>query len=162
MRYNRNFQNTPKARPDLVIRPLVAEDEEAWRKLWSGYLTFYEAELSDAVTTATFARILADDQATMRGRLLEIDGKPQGLVHFVTHRHCWRVEKVCYLQDLYANPEVRGGGLGRALIEAVYAEADRMGTPTVYWMTQEFNATARKLYDRIGMLTPFIEYDRPE
>jgi hypothetical protein len=53
-----------------------------------------------------------------------------------------------------------GAGVGRALIEAVYAEADRDGCPNVYWMTQEFNETARRLYDRIATLTPFVKYSR--
>ena len=83
-----------------------------------------------------------------------------GLVHYIYHAHNWRVEDVCYLQDLYADPEVRGQGIGRALIEAVYRAADDNGTPAVYWLTQEFNHTARRLYDRIGTLTPFIKYQR--
>ena len=77
-----------------------------------------------------------------------------GLAHYLFHRHGWRIENVCYLQDLYADPEVRGTGIGRALIEAVYAAADAAGAPSVYWLTQEFNATARRLYDRIGTLDP--------
>ncbi|MEP0508246.1 MAG: GNAT family N-acetyltransferase, partial [Aurantimonas coralicida] len=95
-----------------------------------------------------------------RGLIAEAGGKPVGLVHFLFHRHCWRVEDVCYLQDLYADPEVRGTGVGRRLIEAVYAAADAAGSPTVYWMTQDFNTTARKLYDRIAAVTPFIKYQR--
>ena len=71
------------------------------------------------------------------------------------------MENVCYLQDLYATPESRGTGVGRALIEAVYAAADTAGAPSVYWLTQDFNETARKLYDRIGVKTPFIKYSRP-
>jgi GNAT superfamily N-acetyltransferase len=86
--------------------------------------------------------------------LLQGDGFGGGLPH------CWRVENVCYLQDLYADPEVRGTGVGRQLIEAVYAAADAEGCPTVYWMTQTFNETARKLYDRIGEATPFMKYQR--
>ena len=66
----------------------------------------------------------------------------------------------CYLQDLYADPDVRGLGIGRALIEAVYAAADAAGAPSVYWLTQDFNHTARKLYDRIGTKSPFIKYTR--
>jgi len=73
----------------------------------------------------------------------------------------WRVENTCYLQDLYVSPETRGTGAGRALIEAVYDHADRAGCPSVYWLTQEFNTTARQLYDRVGTLTPFIRYSRP-
>ena len=79
---------------------------------------------------------------------------------YLFHRHCWKIENVCYLQDLYADPSARGMGVGRALIEAVYEQADAAGAPSVYWMTQEFNHTARQLYDRIGQLTPFIKYQR--
>ncbi|MCZ7597268.1 MAG: GNAT family N-acetyltransferase, partial [Gammaproteobacteria bacterium] len=39
--------------------------------------------------------------------------------------------------------------------------ADANGSPAVYWLTQEFNHTARNLYDRIGRVTPFIKYVRP-
>ena len=58
------------------------------------------------------------------------------------------------------SPEVRGTGVGRALIEAVYTAADEAGAPSVYWLTQDFNHTARQLYDRIGVKTPFIRYNR--
>ena len=51
--------------------------------------------------------------------------------------------------------------MGRALIEATYAEAEAAGAVTVYWMTQEFNYAARMLYDNIGVRTPFIKYQRP-
>ena len=76
------------------------------------------------------------------------------------HRHAWRIENVCYLQDLFARSETRGQGVGRALIEAVYEAADAAGAPAVYWLTQEFNYTGRQLYDRIGVKTPFIRYNR--
>lgn len=83
-----------------------------------------------------------------------------GLVHFLFHPHCWRAGDVCYLQDLFVAAEARGAGAGRALIEAVYAEADRRGAEDVYWMTQTSNATARRLYDRIGAPTAFMKYVR--
>ena len=144
----------------LTIRPLEAGDEAAWRALWTGYLTFYEASVPEEVYGSTFARLLGDDPQDFRGLLALVDGVPVGLVHYIFHRHCWRIENVCYLQDLYAAPEARGMGVGRALIEAVYAAADAEGAPSVYWMTQEFNATARQLYDRIGTVTPFVKYQR--
>lgn len=145
----------------MVIRPLVAGDEAAWRRLWTDYLTFYESSVSEEVYATTFARLLSDDPHEFRGLIAEVDGRPAGLVHFLFHRHGWKVENVCYLQDLYADPEVRGRGVGRALIEAVYAAADAEGAPSVYWLTQDFNTTARQLYDRVGQLTPFIKYARP-
>ncbi|MCA0939787.1 GNAT family N-acetyltransferase [Salipiger pacificus] len=144
----------------LIIRPLEAGDEAAWRALWTGYLTFYETSVPEEVYASTFARLLGDDPQDFHGLLALVDGAPVGLVHYVFHRHCWRIENVCYLQDLYAAPEARGTGVGRALIEAVYAAADAEGAPNVYWMTQEFNTTARQLYDRIGTVTSFIKYQR--
>jgi GNAT superfamily N-acetyltransferase len=163
LRYNRPAPFvTPSLRDDVMIRPPRPEDADAWRRLWQGYLTFYETRLPDAVTDATFTRLLSSDPDEMRGRVIEMEGRLVALVHYVQHRHCWREEKVTYLQDLFALPETRGMGLGRALIETVYAEADAAGAPSVYWLTARDNATARQLYDRVGQLTPFIEYDRPE
>lgn len=144
----------------MEIRALTAGDEAAWRALWRGYLAFYGAEVPEEVYATTFARLLSGAEGEFRGRLAWVDGAPAGLVHFLFHRHCWRVENVVYLQDLYVAPEARGRGAGRALIEAVYAEADAAGCPTVYWLTQEFNAEARALYDRVAALTPFIKYQR--
>ena len=89
-----------------------------------------------------------------------LDGRAVGLAHYLFHRSCWTLNDICYLQDLYADPEVRGTGIGRALIEAVYGKAAEAGAPEVYWMTQEFNATARRLYDRIADKTPFIIYQK--
>jgi GNAT superfamily N-acetyltransferase len=88
-------------------------------------------------------------------------GRAVGLANCILHRDGWSLEDVCYLQDLYVDESVRGTGAGRALIEAVYAEADARNAPSVYWMTQTFNATGRRLYDRVGVLTPFIQYVRP-
>ena len=144
----------------VTIRPLEARDEAAWRTLWTGYLTFYESSVTEEVYRTTFARLLSEDAQEFHGLVAEQDGTLIGLTHYLFHRHCWRVENVVYLQDLFVSPEVRGTGAGRALIEAVYAAADEAGCPTVYWLTQEFNDTARQLYDRVAKLTPFIKYNR--
>ena len=130
-------------------------------RLWRAYLAFYETELPQDVYDTYFDRLLGADPQDFHGLIAEIDGQPVGLTHFVFHRHGWKIENTCYLQDLYADPGVRRQGVGRALIEAVYQAADDAGAPSVYWLTQDFNEDARKLYDRIGTLTPVIKYARP-
>ena len=145
---------------DLLIRPLLPSDEADWRRLWTGYLEYYETSVTEAVYQSTFARLLGDDPQDFSGFLAVRNGQPVGLVHFLFHRHCWKIENVCYLQDLYVAPEARGTGAARALIEAVYAAADAAGNPAVYWLTQDFNTTARQLYDRIARVSPFIRYNR--
>ncbi len=148
------------ATPPVTIRPLRAADEADWRRLWTAYLEFYNSSVPEAVYTSSFARLLGDDPQDFHGLVAEVDGKLVGLVHYVFHRHGWRIENVCYLQDLYADPAVRGTGIGRKLIEAVYAAADSAGAPSVYWLTQDDNYTGRQLYDRVGQLTNFIKYQR--
>ena len=144
----------------VLVRPLTQSDEAQWRRLWRDYLAFYETEVPEEVYAAYFERLLGNDPNDYIGLIAEVDGQPVGLTHYLFHRHGWKIENVCYLQDLYADPDVRGKGVGRALIEAVYAAADAAGAPSVYWLTQDFNAEARKLYDRIGQVTPFIKYTR--
>ena len=145
----------------IVIRPLHRDDEGQGRRLWAAYLAFYETVLPEEIYATTFARLTGEDaQGEYRGLLATLDGKPVGLAHYLFHRSCWTIGNVCYLQDLFADPQVRGSGIGRALIEGVYAKAKEAGSPEVYWMTQEFNATARQLYERIADKTPFIIYQK--
>lgn len=146
---------------NVTIRPIEATDEADWRRLWSEYLTYYETELSDEIYKSTFARLIGNDPANPSGLLATLEDKAVGLVHYIFHRHCWKIENTCYLQDLFTAPSARGSGIARRLIEAVYTAADEAGAPSVYWLTQEFNYRGRMLYDKIGVKTPFIRYDRP-
>ncbi|MFZ1812972.1 MAG: GNAT family N-acetyltransferase [Rhizobiaceae bacterium] len=144
----------------ITIRPLESADRQQWLELWRGYQAFYEADLS-ADEDSLWQRLMkpspdgpfclvAQDET---GRLL-------GITQFLYHMSTWSQARKCYLNDLFTTHQARGKGVARALIEGVYARADEDGNSEVYWMTQEFNHTARKLYDRIGRLTPFIKYNR--
>ena len=144
----------------LKIRPLIAEDRTEWGQMWGDYLSFYETDVAPEIYETTFARLIDSTNPVQNALVAELDGAAVGIVHYIYHAHNWRAEDVCDLQDLYAKEAVRGQGIGRTLIEAVYGAADANGTPSVYWMTQDFNENARLLYDRIGTLTPFIKYSR--
>jgi GNAT superfamily N-acetyltransferase len=144
----------------IDIHPIAQTDETQWRALWTSYLEFYGSTVSEAVYAKTFERLLSDDPWMPSGFIAKIDGRAVGLVHFMYQAHCWRIERVCYLQDLFADPTVRGQGIGRKLIQAVYDQAAADGAPSVYWMTQEDNHGARKLYDQVATLTPFIKYQK--
>lgn len=145
---------------NLIIRPLAAPDRAGWETLWAGYLRFYEAKVPQDVTEQTWARMLEPGIDPNGFCAVTEDGRIIGIVHYHFHTSCWTLGPYCYLQDLFVDPEVRGSGAGRALIEAVYAAADERGAAQVYWLTQHFNETARKLYDRIGVATPFMKYNR--
>ena len=144
----------------LTIRPLHAKDRDTWGRMWTDYLVFYNTDISPQIQDITFSRLIDPNYLLQNCLMAELDGTAVGIVHYIYHAHNWHAEDVCYLQDLFADQHVRGQGIGRALIEAVYSAADANGTPLVYWMTQDFNANARLLYDRIGSLIPFIKYLR--
>lgn len=146
---------------DLTIRPLEAGDEADWRRLWTLYLEYYESTVPEEVYQTTWQRLLSGLPNEYQGLMAFSGDRAVGLTHYLFHRHCWRIENVCYLQDLVVDTDVRGKSIGRALIEAVYAAADAKGCPKVYWTTQHFNEVGRRLYDRVGELTPFIKYERP-
>ena len=144
----------------VLIRPLAAADRQAWGPLWQGYLDFYRTELTAEVTDITWARLL-DPAEDMHCLVAETAaGEMIGIVHYLYHRVTWAIADRCYLEDLFVAETARGAGAGRALIEAVYAAADKRGSDQVYWLTQDFNEAGRRLYDRVGRLTPFIKYQR--
>lgn len=142
------------------IRPLAANDFAQWSDLWRQYLEFYQSSVPQTVYETTFDRLIDAKNTAQNALVADQAGTLVGLVHFIYHPHNWRVENVCYLQDLFTAPNTRGQGVGRALIQSVYDLADKNGTPSVYWLTQDFNKTARQLYDRIATQTPFIKYQR--
>jgi GNAT superfamily N-acetyltransferase len=145
---------------DLHIRPVTAADKHAWLPLWEAYLTFYKTELADAVTQSTWQRFLDNSEPT-NAALAWQDGKAVGLVHFIYHRSNWSIHNACYLQDLLVVPEQRGTGVGRKLIEYVYAAAKTAGADKVHWLTHESNATAIQLYERIAERPGFIQFRKP-
>ncbi len=143
----------------MKIRELLPTDESQWRALWNGYLRYYRHRLPEDITARTLERLL-DPQGDIRGFVAESDGAIVGFVHYTYHASSWSKTPVCYLEDLFTDPQSRGRGAARALIHAVYAAADARGVQTVYWMTQEFNADGRALYDTLARRTSFIRYER--
>ena len=142
----------------MNIRPVTKNDFNEWLQLWKGYQVFYKATISDEITKTTFDRF-QDAREPVYCLVIENQEKQLiGLVHYIFHRSTWTIKNYCYLQDLFVDPKHRASGLGRKLIEAVYAEAEKNHCSRVYWLTQENNDQARMLYDRITDQTGFIQY----
>jgi GNAT superfamily N-acetyltransferase len=145
----------------LLIRPIARLDHAQWLPLWDGYNAFYgregETALDPAITAMTWERFFDADEP-VHALVAERDGRLLGLTHYLFHRSTTAIAPSCYLQDLFTTAEARGQGVGRALIEAVYDEARRAGSPRVYWQTHETNATAMTLYDQVAERTGFLVY----
>ena len=148
--------------PDAcIVRPVVQADFSAWTPLWDGYNAFYgrqgEAALSPQITRTTWQRFF-DENEPVFALVAEREGRLLGLTHFLFHRSTTRIELTCYLQDLFTDPSARGQGVGRALIQGVYAQAQVEGIKRVYWQTHESNAAGRALYDKLAQHAGFLIY----
>lgn len=141
----------------VEIKTIDGSDFDRWLALWKGYQRFYGVDIPEAVTLTSWARLMAPSEP-MHAALAMVDGQASGLVHTIYHRSTWTMGDHCYLQDLFVSPHVRGGGVGRALIEHVYADALRRGASRVHWLTHESNPQAMQLYDRIAHRPGFVQY----
>ena len=142
---------------DILIRSVAPADRPQWQPLWEGYNTFYERTVAADVTATTWSRFF-DAYEPVHALVAERGGALIGLVHYLFHRSTSLIGPTCYLQDLFTAQPVRGQGVGRALIESVYAKARDAGGSRVYWQTHETNHTAMKLYDQVAERSGFVVY----
>jgi GNAT superfamily N-acetyltransferase len=142
----------------LIVRSIAPTDFAQWLVLWEGYNRFYgRPSLPAEITQMTWSRFF-DAYEPVHAMVAENDGRLLGLVHYLFHRSTIQIQPTCYLQDLFTDEAVRGKGVGRALIEAVYERARIAGSPRVYWQTHETNATAIRLYEKAAERSGFIVY----
>lgn len=141
----------------IAIRQVSAADLAAWQPLWQAYQRFYKTEIAAETSAITWQRFL-DPAEPMHAALAWQNGRAVGLVHVIYQRSCWTTGDYCYLQDLFVDGERRGAGIGRQLIEHVYAQAQAAGASRVYWLTHESNHAAMQLYDRIAERSGFLQY----
>ena len=145
----------------ISIRPAQRRDYQQWRPLWDGYNSFYgregETALEEGITQATWERFF-DSSEPVHCLVAETSERLVGLTHFILHRSTTRLRDVCYLQDLFTSPQLRGRGIGRKLILSVYEAARAAGCSRVYWQTQVTNCAGRALYDKLAGHHGFIVY----
>ncbi|BCT92291.1 N-acetyltransferase [Lysobacter helvus] len=145
----------------IVIRDLAPADRLQWEGLWAGYNAFYGRQGDTAVPAevieTTWTRFF-DPAEPMHALVADRAGTLLGLTHYLFHRSTIQLQPTCYLQDLFTAEAARGTGIGRALIEAVYARARAAGSPRVYWQTHETNTTAMRLYDQVAERSCFLVY----
>jgi GNAT superfamily N-acetyltransferase len=149
----------------VTVRAVARDDYAQWKPLWDGYNAFYgrsgPTALPDEITQTTWSRFF--DAYEPVHALVAESGHPgetrlAGIVHYIFHRSTTFLGPTCYLQDLFTTSALRGRGVGRALIEAVYEKARAAGCPRVYWLTHETNTTAMALYDKVAEKSGFVQY----
>ena len=141
----------------LTIRAIEEKDKDQWLKLWAGYLEFYKSTISPEQTELTWKRLI-NNELKMFGFVAESEEGVIGFTHCLFRPSTWTETDYCYLEDLFVDPNIRGKGIGRALMNKVFELANEKNSKRVYWTTQEFNTTARVLYDSITPVSEFVQY----
>jgi GNAT superfamily N-acetyltransferase len=144
----------------LTIRAIEEKDKSQWLKLWAGYLEFYKSTISPEQTELTWKRLI-NNELKMFGFVAEEENGVIGFTHCLFRPSTWTETDYCYLEDLFVVPNIRGKGVGRALMEKVVDLAKEKKSKRVYWTTQEFNKTARILYDSITPVSEYVQYRLP-
>ncbi|MEV0678199.1 GNAT family N-acetyltransferase [Actinosynnema sp. NPDC050436] len=132
-----------RVRPDDVpaIVGLVRELAEYERALHECRLT--ESQLHDA---------LFRDAPALFGHVAEVDGEVVGTALWFLNFSTWRGTHGIYLEDLYVRPTRRGGGLGRALLQALAQECVARGYARLEWSVLDWNEPAIGFYESLGAL----------
>ncbi len=143
------------------VRPARATDEAGWRRLWQGYCDFFQVTISPDITASLWRRIM-DYRTPIHALVAERHlghGRTEliGFANYVLHPYTWGTELICYLEDLFVAEHARGIGAGRALINELIRFSHENGWSRLYWHTHEINE-ARKLYDSITPVDPFVRY----
>ncbi|CCK68647.1 GNAT family N-acetyltransferase KNAG_0B02050 [Huiozyma naganishii CBS 8797] len=150
------------ASDSIAIRYVTDGDKEEWTRLWLGFRAHYDIPIPDGLGDANFKRIMDDSVDMWSAFAVDTsrDDKPIGLVNWVSRPSTWDLTDIVYLHDLYVDENERVRGVGRKLIEFVYSEADKRGTPLVYWTTDHYNHRAQLLYTKVAKKTSKVIYER--
>lgn len=141
----------------LTIRAATTGDRDAWLPLWSAYLAFYKVDLPADVTERTWERVV-DPASRLSMRLAVLQDRPVGFAIHHFHESTWTKTPDCYLEDLFIDEEIRGKGIGRALIDDLIGICRDNGWSRLYWHTDEGNQRACALYDSYSKSDGHVRY----
>ena len=82
--------------------------------------------------------------------IAEHDGKPAGFALYFFNYSTWVGRPGIYLEDLFVYPELRGLGIGKALLKRVAAVALENRCERMQWAVLDWNAPAIDFYAAMG------------
>jgi ribosomal protein S18 acetylase RimI-like enzyme len=136
--------------PRHDVRRATTDDAGDIGRLLHDFNTEYDDPTPGAERLAERIRTLMTGGDTVV--LLAGDGPdgPDGLAVMRFRPAIWSEALECYLAELYVVPARRGGGLGRALMNAAMEVARETGADYMDLGTSEADVAARALYESLG------------
>ena len=134
----------------IEIRGFCDGDRMGWDVLWQRYQDHLRRHVSRRITDLTWQRLVAPSGGLF-GLCATFDTyRFGGFVHYGYVRSTWRENPVCQIHDVYVAEDCRGRGAGRALVEAVYKEADSAHCEQVIWFMPQSDMRAKILFDKVA------------
>jgi ribosomal protein S18 acetylase RimI-like enzyme len=141
----------------VLVRPASPEDAEAIGELLDAFNREFGEPTPGAPWLANrIVELLAQDTLVLLG-----GSGPDGLAVLRFRPGIWSAALECYLAELYVKPELRGQGIGRALMEAVLIAARERGADHIDLGTSEADMAARALYESLGFINRERRPDGP-
>lgn len=114
-------------------------------------LAEYE-KLSDQISTSEkqLRETLFGDERFVEVLLAEFDGMMVGYALFFKNFSTFLGKPGIYLEDLYVKPEMRGKGIGKALLDRIISTAKQRNYGRVEWSVLDWNESAIDFYLKIG------------
>jgi GNAT superfamily N-acetyltransferase len=82
--------------------------------------------------------------------IAECNGRPAGFALYFFNYSTWLGRPGLYLEDLFVEPEFRGLGIGKLLLERVAAIALKKGCQRLQWEVLDWNTPAIEFYRAMG------------
>ena len=146
---------------NITIRSIEKTDRERWEQLFDGYADFYQVPLEANAKETVWKWIFDDENDFWCDLAINENNQIIGFTQYQLMHRSLSGEMVCYLSDLFVEPNIRGSGTGRKLIDHVIQFAKRRGISNVRWLTQDFNYPGRRLYDTYSKKSDFVLYSVP-
>src|SRR5258708_2857227 len=146
-------RHTQPVTAELEVRPIAGQELDEALPLIAAYQRFYRAEPDVERNRRFFSRFL---HPSKEGLLLGawLDGALAGFATLYWFFSSTKVAESVLMNDLFVREDLRGAGVGRALIDGALDEARRRGAAHLEWFTAPDNLVAQRLYDSMAGAQP--------
>ena len=144
----------------VSVRPATEADRNAFLSMWADFTSLAPDEPGDRdMGMVNWSRIT--DAANGLQCVVAVDeaDTPIGFTLFLAFPFTWSHGDVCYLLDIYVEPQSRGKGVAQAMIGELSQIGQAAGWFKIFWMTQSDNFTAQRLYDKLATRMDYLRYD---